>query len=475
MKKIISNLFYQVFYQIVKILIPIITIPIASKALGASGIGLNSFSNSIAQYFVLLSGLGISLYGNREIAVNRDSGKLKQTFFDIFIMKLITTIASLVLYYLLIIFFFAEYKLLFFIQSIYIISVVFDVSWFYMGIEDFKKTSLASFLSQVLIFLLIIKVIKSPNDIYLYAGILSVGNLLAQLIPILFLKNIIEKSESYQFDYKNIVLHFKGTIKYFIPQIGILLYSTVNKTMLGMFSDFKDVGYYTNSMNLISAIITVITTIDLVMLPRMSNLFSKNKSDEVDGYVSKSLSFELFLSIPCAVGIISISKLFVPIFFGTDFLELIIILPLESVLLIIVPIGVSISRQYLIPMGNTKDYTISIFIGGIVNIILLMLLIKTIGVYAAILSNIASELFVTLYRIRWSNKNTMLKIDKLNLFKITFSSLVMGVVVFFLSNISSASILSMLAIVFIGMIVFMLFCLLLKVNEIMIIKKILKR
>ncbi|MDR2278099.1 MAG: oligosaccharide flippase family protein [Vagococcus sp.] len=477
MNKTVSNLFYQTIYQLIKIIIPIVTIPIASKALGASGIGLNSFSNSIAQYFVLFSSLGISLYGNREIAINRENKKLKQTFVDIFVMKLLTTMFSLITYGIIIITLFNNQILLFSIQSLYIISVVFDVSWYFMGMEDFKKTSIASFFSQVTVFVLIITFVKTPEDVYLYAIILSIGALLSQIIPIFFLKNLFMdyREIKYAFKLDNIWKHFKGTLKYFMPQVGILLYSTVNRTFLGLFADYESVGYYTNSMSLISAIITVITTIDIVMLPKMANMFSKKEIEKIDDLVSMTLGIELFIAIPSMIGIISISSVFVPWFFGNDFLNLIYILPLESLLIIIVPIGVSISRQYLIPMGNTKDYTISIFIGAGISILLSMLLIGKIGVYGAIVSNISAELLITLYRIFWSKKNTRLQIDIGNLMKILISSFVMGIFTYMIFRYVSINIFSLLLVITMAGIIFLVLCIILKVKEINLIKNIWKR
>ncbi|WP_010051728.1 oligosaccharide flippase family protein [Carnobacterium maltaromaticum] len=135
---ILTNFFYQSIFQLVKIAIPIITVPIVSRSLGPSGIGINAFTNSIAQYFILLSGLGINLYGNKIIATNRENkDRLSDTFWEIFYLKFFTTLFSLSLYLVISSIFFNEYKLFMILQSINIIAVLFDISWFFMGIEDF--------------------------------------------------------------------------------------------------------------------------------------------------------------------------------------------------------------------------------------------------------------------------------------------------------------------------------------------------
>ncbi|EGO2793411.1 oligosaccharide flippase family protein, partial [Enterococcus faecalis] len=94
MKNIARNFFYQSLFQVTKIIIPIITIPIVSNALGPSGIGIYNYTLSIAQYFVLIAGLGVAIYGNREITLtlNRNKEELSKVFWEILIFKAMTTI-----------------------------------------------------------------------------------------------------------------------------------------------------------------------------------------------------------------------------------------------------------------------------------------------------------------------------------------------------------------------------------------------
>lgn len=476
MKKTVYNYFYQLIFQAVKIMMPIVSIPIASKALGANGIGLNSYTNSIAQYFILLSALGVALYGNREIAIKRNQKDLTGTFIDIFIMKAITTSIFFSAYLIFIVLYVKENQLIFLIQSIYIIAVIFDVSWFFMGIEDFKRVSISSLIAQIFVFSSIVFFVKDPTDIYLYAFILAVGNFISQVIPMFFLKQELKDITLYKFKFNQFIYHFTGTLKYFVPQIGILLYSTVNRTLLGLFSDIESVGYYTNSMSLVSSIITLITAIDMVMLPKISNMLTtKNNKDIIDRYIGRSLSFEMFVAIPAFIGITFTSTYFVPWFFGNDFKELQQILPLTAVLLLIVPFGVSISRQYLIPLGNTKDYTRSVLIGGCLSVIIAVITIPVWGVYGAIYANIVAELFVSVYRLKWANKNTNLKVPILNIIKISLASILMMMFISVNNDLIIDNMLIFMMIVLGAVFVYLIACFLLKVDEIKLLKEMIKR
>lgn len=123
--KVLRNYIYNVSYQILAIILPIITYPYVSRTLLPQGVGIYSYTYSIVQYFVLFAGLGIPLYGNRQIAYVRDSNnKLSVNFWEILILEFNTVIISLFSYLLFIFYYQFDEKYLL-IQSLYIIAVFF--------------------------------------------------------------------------------------------------------------------------------------------------------------------------------------------------------------------------------------------------------------------------------------------------------------------------------------------------------------
>lgn len=346
MKKIVKNFFYQTIFQLTKIIIPIITVPLVSKALGPEGIGIYNYSNSIAQYFVLLSGLGISLYGNREIALkwNRKEN-VSATFWEIFSLKAVMTFISLVIYGIIITF--LNQTTFFLVQSLLILSVFFDVSWFFMGIEDFKKTSLATLFVQIVTFLGIVLFVKKPNDALIYTMIQASGVLVSQLLVWPFLRRYITFAP---IKIKQILLHLRGSIEFFIPQVAIMLYTNLNKTILGIFLGTVAVGYYSNSLQLNTVFITVITTLDVVLLPHMSGLFAQNNEKAITNLMEKTVHLQLYFSIPIMFGILTVFDKLVPWFFGQEFLFINNVTPIFSILVVVIPLGMAISRQYLLSL-----------------------------------------------------------------------------------------------------------------------------
>lgn len=60
---------------------PLLTYPYVSRVLGVIGIGTCNFVDSIIDYFILFSGLGIGSYGVREIARYKDNKRNVMKFF----------------------------------------------------------------------------------------------------------------------------------------------------------------------------------------------------------------------------------------------------------------------------------------------------------------------------------------------------------------------------------------------------------
>lgn len=404
-----------------KIIIPIVTIPIVSKVLGPSGIGVYNYTNSIAQYFILISSLGLAMYGNREIALayNRNEN-ISPLFWELFSFKALLTIIVLAIYLLIVSFF--PNRNLFYIQGLSVLSVLFDISWFFMGIEDFKKTSMCNLLIQGITFIAIVIFVKDSNDTWIYTLIQSVGLLSSQMLVWLFIKPYIRFEK---INLKNSFKHLKGSFDFFIPQVAIVLYTNLNKTLLGIFIGSTAVGYYTNSLTLNTVFITVITTLDVVLLPHMSGLFANNNTKQIVVLMNKTLHLQLFFSIPLMFGMLTVYDKIVPWFFGEKFIFIENVIPYFSILIVIVPLGIAISRQFLIPIGKVKEYNKSVIIGACINMIANIIFLPTMGFYGVVISNILAEFFVTVVRTRSFLRQTSFRFDFRKIIFFFISGLIM--------------------------------------------------
>lgn len=464
MEKIGKNFFYQSLFQVVKIIIPIITIPIVSQALGPEGIGIQNYTNSIAQYFVLFAGLGVTIYGNREVAIawNKERDQVSVVFWEIFLYKTIISLLALLLYLLFV--YFTGNNIYLYAQSLLIIATLVDVSWFFMGVEDFKKTSLANLTVQLTSFLLIVFFIKKPSDVFLYILIQSGGMLFSHLIVWLFVKEYIS---FIKVKLTGILSHARGTLQFFIPQVSIMLYTNLNKTILGMTLGTAAVGYFSNSLQLNNVIVTIITTLDIVLLPYMTGLFANNNTKKIIQTMDITLHLQLFFSIPLMFGMLTVFDKLVPWFFGVEFLFLNNVIPLFTPLIVIIPLGMSISRQYLMPVGKISEYNQSVIIGALINIILNLSLLPTIGFFGVVIANIVAELFVTIVRAISFVKNTGYKFRWSRILGYLVSGFTMCIVTRYLTKNMSPNISTNLIQVIIAVAIYFLSTTLIKVNPIL--------
>lgn len=396
MSNIKKNFFYNAFYNVLILILPLITAPYISRIMGAERIGVYSYSYSVASYFGLFIMLGLNNYGNRTIAsIGKDDKKnLSKTFWNIYTMQLFMATIVLIIYVIYIIFI-APYKIMAWIQIIYLISVCLDINWFFFGIEEFKLTVTRNTIIKILNVVLILLFVKTPNDLYMYGIIMAGGTFLSQFLLWIFLKRYIVFIKSKKEDF---IKHIKPNLILFIPVIAVSLYTIMDKIMLGMMSNMLEVGYY-ESANKLTVIPTMaVSSLGTVMLPRVSNMIAKGQSQETVVYLQKSLMVSVFLSTSMAFGLAAISKEFVPLFYGEGFEKCIYLIPLLVSTSIFISWANVIRTQYLIPYKKDKIYIISVLLGAIINMIVNVLLIPKLQSLGAAIGTVIAEFTVCAYQ-----------------------------------------------------------------------------
>lgn len=391
-----KNFIYNLAYQILVIIIPLITTPYISRVIGADGIGLQAYTFSIANYFVLFSILGINNYGSRSIAMNRDDrGKLSKTFLGIYIFQLFMSSMMILIYTLYILFFTDNNKMFFVIQIVYIISAMLDINWFFFGIEEFKLTVIRNSIIKILTLITIFVLVNDSNDIYIYSLILALSSLISQIVLWGFIKKHID---FVKVSLNDITCHIKSIFILFIPVLAVSVYKIMDKIMLGSMSNMIQVGYYENSEKIINIPMAIITALATVMLPRMSNLQANGEKEKSKKYIEISLEFVMFIGFGAMFGLIGVSPNLIPIFLGNKFIECIDIVSLISIVIIFAGWANVIRTQYLIPNKKDKIYIVSTALGAFVNLIVNLLLIRRLGAIGAAIGTIMAEAIVSIYQ-----------------------------------------------------------------------------
>lgn len=402
-----KNFIYNIIYQILILIIPLITAPYLSRVMGAKGVGTYSFTYSIVYYFVMLSMLGINNYGNREIAKCRNNRqKMSNVFWSIYIIELVSTILMFIGYNIYLTFFVNEYLIIAKIQTLFIIASLFDINWFFFGTEKFKLTIIRNTIVKMLNMILIFVFVRSADDLWKYTLIMSSMTIVSQLIlwPSLFKEVGFVKIKDL-----NIKKHIKPCFILFVPIIAISLYKFMDKIMLGFLTNTTSVGYYDNAEKIINICMTLETALGTVMLPRISNLFSLGKIEKIKSYILKSVKFTSFLTFPIMFGLIAVGKKFAIIYFGKDFAETGTLLMLLSITIPMITLANVIRKQYLIPSENDTAFVFSVTLGAIINLIINLLLIPHYSAIGASIGTIIAEFSVLIIQLLVVKKTLPLK------------------------------------------------------------------
>lgn len=461
MKKLAKNFLFQLIYQITQIILPIITIPIVSHSLGAKGLGMYNYVTSIVTYFILFAGLGLANYGIREVAsAEKNKESLSKVFWELEFFNIIVVLIVLVLYmfFLLLV----PNKIFFILSGITLFATLFDISWFFYGIEEFEKITVTNLFIKIASFIFIYLLIKEETDLPLYFFIQSISVLLSNIILWIFIKN---KVNFVRVNFKEVHKHLKPALNFFLGKISIVLYTTMNKTLLGILGSIVAVGIYTNSLQVIIIVVTLIGTIDTVLMPHMTQLVKKNNRKELVNIMQITTDIQFFFSIPIFFGLILINEKMIPWFFGETFFKLNITVPILAPLIIIIPFGTAIARQYLLPLNEIKIFNLSVIYAAILALIVNLILIPLFGIWGAIVANILSEFTVTIYRYRFLKKTTEFRLPKFNLLKYFFSSMIMFFLTKLITRDMPSTFFTTIVQVAIGLVIYMFITYLIKCNK----------
>lgn len=392
-----KNYVYNLIYQMVILLTPLITTPYLSRVLQPDGVGLHSFAYANACYFISVVGLGTTTFGQREVAFNQDNKHGRSiAFWTVMSVRLVTCILCSIVYFIYA-FNVEGYRSIALVQYLYVIYAAMDISWFFQGMEEFKKLVLRNLLIKLAYLVFIFTCIKSKEDLCLYAFGLALINLLGAVSMWFYLPRYIEKVPVKE-------LHpwsSMGTIMVlFLPAIASQVYTILDKTMLGLFTDtdFEN-GYYEESEHLVRMCIGIVTALTAVIVPRMAYVFSKGDDEGVRYYLKKSMRFAWFMGTPIAAGIALISNNLVPWFLGDGYEKCIPLMCVFSILVLIVGFSNVTGQSFLIPTKRQNVYTISIIAGAAINLVLNLILIPRFFSVGATIASVIAEGSIMLFQL----------------------------------------------------------------------------
>lgn len=449
------NYIYSVLYQMLLIFVPLITAPYLTRVMGAEKLGIYSYTNSVAYYFYLFSMLGISNYGNRSIAAVRDNKEnLDKVFSELVIMQVSFGILVVCVYMIYICYLYITHSIYLIpsiIWSAYVVSGLFDINWFFWGIEKFSITVFRNIVIKILTTVGIFTLVRSQDDLYIYIGLISGSFIVSAVV----LWPQIYRYVSFKFTkFSAAFSHFSSNFLLFIPVIAVSIYTVMDKIMLGQMSDMQNLGFYDNIQKIMTVPTGLVTALGTVMLPRISNLLVNGKQSDATAYIDMSMQFSSFFSIAIALGLAAIAPTFTIIYFGSEFQGTSFMMELFTITIIFIAWANVVRTQYLIPSGRDKIYIISVCAGAIINVIINFILIPIMDEIGAVIGTICAEISVAIIQTWAVRKELPINVFFKNSIIFIIPGIMMGTIVRFVGRYLGVTIISLTIQIILGIIVY---------------------
>ncbi|MGL4865916.1 MAG: flippase [Cetobacterium sp.] len=353
-EKIHINIFYNLILQVFNMAFPFLTASYVSRVLGPTNLGIINYSQSISAWAIVFATFGIQTYGIREISNVRDSLKNKKiVFIELFFIKFIASLFTLSIYFLIIFFnpFFKMELNLYIITSFSLFFNIFNVDWYFGGIENYKILSLRNIAVKLITFFLIVLLVKEKKDYIIYAILLILGQGLSQIWSFLIIK--FEYKKKIFFKSINLRKHFKNLIVFFISALVVSIYNILNGIILGFYANSEKIAFFTRARAFQSMGLAIISSIIIVLTPRISYYYTTDR-EKYDNLLYNSLDYIYLLSLPLALGIYVFSDILNIIFGGIEFLGAAKSLRILTPLIVIVSIGLWTWTQIVLPLKKEK-------------------------------------------------------------------------------------------------------------------------
>lgn len=451
-KSVAKNYIFNLLYQLLTIVTPLITTPYVARVLGVENNGIYGYTWSIVTYFVLFGSLGTALYGQREIAyIQNDRKKQTNVFWEILSIKTIAYLIVIIAFYLMFCLN-GDYSLFYKILVIELVANLIDISWFFQGNEEFDKTVIRNMIVKITGLVCVFLFVKNENDLWKYFLIYVLSDLLGNLSLWIYVPRYLEKSNKKKLHLKK---HVKPIILLFLPQISVQIYAVLDKTMLGQLTkSMSEVAYYDQAQKIIKALLLVVSAMSTVMCSRVANSYAKNKINDVKKYLKQSVSMVWLIATPLVFGVFAVASEIVPIYFGNGYDAVIPLMCTTSLILIGIGLNNVTGIQYLIQAGKQNIFTLSVTVGAVINVILNLVLIKLFGTIGAVYSSIISEFVILAIQLFYTKEVITIKDIIYSSIKYLVSGIVMFIVVILLGKILTPGLISLCIKIIIGALIY---------------------
>lgn len=376
------------------ILFPLITFPYVSRVLGPTGTGNVTMGTSVVSYFTMVAMLGVPTYGVRACASVRDNKvELSKIVQELLIINIIMMLIAYIAFFITIFCVpsFRIMKTLYLMSSIAIVMNVIGVNWLYQGLEQYSYITFISLVFKVVALVLMFALVHKADDYIWYALITVIGGFGSSIFNFIRLRKLILLKPFQHYDFKR---HIRPMFTFFAMTVATTVYTNLDVVMLGLMKSNYDVGLYNAAVKIKLIMVSLVTSLGTVLLPRISYYYEQNQVKEFHNLISKVFSFVLLFAIPCCLYLMVFAKDTILFLSGKEFLEAVPAVIIITPTILLIGLSNITGIQVLVPTGKESLVLRSVVCGAVVDFVLNLMMIPKFGAAGAAFGTLAAELVV---------------------------------------------------------------------------------
>ena len=422
-KSLKLNFIMNIILTMSSFVFPLITFPYVSRILLPIGTGKVSFATSIITYFSMFAQLGIPTYGIRACAkVRDDRQKLSKVAQELLIINLVMSIFSYTVLFLGIVFVprLNEEKNLYIILSFTIILTAIGMEWLYKALEQYTYITLRSIFFKFIALIAMFLLVHKQEDYVIYGGITIFAASASNILNFINAHKYIDLKFEKKYDFSQ---HMKPIMIFFAMSCATTIYTNLDTVMLGFMTTNTDVGYYNAAVKIKVILVSIVTSLGTVLLPRASYYIEQGAMNEFRRITRKALNFVILIATPMMLYFIYFAREGIYFLSGRAYEGSII--PMQLIMPTVLFIGITniLGIQILVPMGQEKIVLYSEIVGAVVDVIINICLIPKYASAGAAIGTLIAEIAVFVVQF-WSLKDEVLNaFKKINYIKIIIALL----------------------------------------------------
>lgn len=393
-KSIKFNFLMNALLTMSSFIFPLITFPYISRILLPVGTGKVNFATSFVSYFTMVAQLGIPTYGIRACAMVRDSReKLTQTVHELLIINLIMSAVSYIAFFALV---FSvprlqDDRLLYMIVSFNILLTSIGMEWLYKALEQYSYITIRSIIFKLIALVAMFLLIHEQKDYVLYGGISIFAGCASNVLNFIHAHRYIDMKPRKHYQLKR---HFRAVGIFFAMSCATTIYLHLDTIMLKFMTTDADVGYYSAATKIKSILVSIVTSLGAVLLPRVSYYIKHNMLEEFEKIKKKALNFVFLLATPMTLYFILFARYSIFFLSGKEYERAIV--PMQIIMPTLIFIGITniLGLQILVPLGKEKYVLYSEIAGAITDLVLNAILIPSLQSAGAAIGTVVAELVV---------------------------------------------------------------------------------